>query len=380
MTNNPTEMRQIQSTVRENEMLELRIATTDVPTPRDSDVLVRIEAAPINPSDLGALFGPADMDKASYSGSAASPSIQAPIPLHLMAGIEGRIGQSLPVGNEGGGTVVAAGSSELAQSLIGKVVGFSGGGSYSEYKAVRAEQCVVMPDGIRPAAAASCFVNPMTVLGFVGTMRREGHSAMVHTAAASNLGQMLQKIALEEDFNLVNIVRTTEQEKILRNIGGRFICNSSLESFKSDLTDALVETGATLGFDATGGGKLTSDILACMERAAVSQEAGFSRYGSTVHKQVYIYGGLDRSVTVLNRSFGMAWGIGGWLLTPYLQIVGAEEAQNMRDRVASSITTTFASSYAKEVSLTEALSQGAVDEYRKQATGQKFLINPSLPS
>jgi len=375
---NPTSMIQIQSAAQNDEVLDVRIVDTGMPTLRDSDVLVRIEAAPINPSDLGLLFGPADMDNAQYSSDPGSPSIKAPIPSHLMSGIEGRIGENLPVGNEGAGIVVSAGESEEAQALIGKVVGFSGGGAYSEYKAVRANQCIAMPDGTSPAQSASCFVNPMTVLGFVGTMRREGHSAIVHTAAASNLGQMLQKVAIEESFDLVNIVRSKEQEDILRNIGATFVCNSSSETFLSELTEALVTTGATLGFDATGGGRLASDILACMERAAVSQDASFSRYGSTVHKQVYIYGGLDRNVTTLNRSFGMAWGIGGWLLTPYIQIAGAEELQKMRERVSSSITTTFASSYTREVSLTEALSKAAVDEYRKQATGQKFLINPSL--
>jgi len=375
---NPTSMIQIQSAAQNDEVLDVRIVDTDMPTLRDSDVLVRVEAAPINPSDLGLLFGPADMDNAQYSSDSGSPSIKAPIPSHLMSGIEGRIGENLPVGNEGAGIVVSAGESEEAQALIGKVVGFSGGGAYSEYKAVRANQCIAMPDGTSPAQSASCFVNPMTVLGFVGTMRREGHSAIVHTAAASNLGQMLQKVAIEESFDLVNIVRSKEQEDILRNIGATFVCNSSSETFLSELTEALVTTGATLGFDATGGGRLASDILACMERAAVSQDASFSRYGSTVHKQVYIYGGLDRNVTTLNRSFGMAWGIGGWLLTPYIQIAGAEELQKMRERVSSSITTTFASSYTREVSLTEALSKAAVDEYRKQATGQKFLINPSL--
>ena len=378
MANNSNEMMQIQSLIREDESLALRIATADVPDLRDSDVLVRIEAAPINPSDLGVLFGPADMEAASYSEDAGSPVVNAPIASHLMPSVEGRIGQSMPVGNEGAGVVVATGDSEEAQKLLGSVVGFAGGGTYSEYKRVRADQCIVVPDGTSPAQSASCFVNPMTVLGFVGTMRREGHSAIVHTAAASNLGQMLQKVALEEEFDLINIVRSSEQEEILRSIGATFICNSSSDTFKSDLTEALIQTGATLGFDATGGGKLTNDILACMERAAISTSPGFSRYGSTVHKQVYIYGGLDRNPTVLNRSYGMAWGIGGWLLTPYLQNAGAEEAQNMRERVAASITTTFASSYVQEVSLSQALAREAVDEYRKQATGQKFLINPSL--
>ena len=380
MNSNRTQMFQIQSKARDDEIVEVKIASTDISTLRDSDVLVRIEAAPINPSDLGLLFGPADMDKAQYLEGAEFSSIEAPIPSHLMPGIEGRINQNLPVGNEGSGIVVATGESEAAQALLGKVVGFAGGGTYSEFKAVRSEHCIVVPEGTSPAQSASCFINPMTVLGFVGTMRREGHSAMVHTAAASNLGQMLQKVAIEENFPLVNIVRSQQQENILRDLGATFVCNSNTDSFRLDLTDALIETGATLGFDATGGGSLASEILTCMEDAALAsiKDTAFSRYGSTVHKQMYIYGGLERSSTVLNRNFGMAWGVGGWLLTPYLQLVGNEEVQKMRERVASSITTTFASSYAKEVSLQAALSEEAVNEYRKQATGLKYLINPSL--
>ena len=380
MNSNRTQMMQIQSEARNDKVIEVKIASTDIPVLRESDVLVRIEAAPINPSDLGLLFGPADMDKAQYLEDTEFSSIEAPIPSDLMPGVEGRINQNLSVGNEGAGIVVATGESKAAQELLGKVVGFAGGATYSEYKAVRSQHCIVMPEGTSPAQGASCFVNPMTVLGFVGTMRREGHSAMVHTAAASNLGQMLQKVALEENFPLVNIVRSQEQENILRELGATFVCNSNTDSFHADLTDALIETGATLGFDATGGGSLASEILTCMEQAALAsmKDSAFSRYGSTVHKQMYIYGGLERSSTVLNRSFGMAWGVGGWLLTPYLQIAGSEEVQQMRERVASSITTTFASSYAKEVSLQGALSQEAVNEYRKQATGLKYLINPSL--
>ena len=380
MNSNRTQMMQIQSEARDDKVIEVKVASTDIPILRESDVLVRIEAAPINPSDLGLLFGPADMDKAQYLEGTEFASIEAPIPSDLMPGVEGRINQNLSVGNEGAGIVVATGESEAAQGLLGKVVGFAGGGTYSEFKAARAEHCIVMPEGTSPAQSASCFVNPMTVLGFVGTMRREGHSAMVHTAAASNLGQMLQKVALEENFPLVNIVRSQEQENILRGLGATFVCNSNTDSFHADLTDALIETGATLGFDATGGGSLASEILTCMEQAALAsmKDSAFSRYGSTVHKQMYIYGGLERSSTVLNRSFGMAWGVGGWLLTPYLQIAGSEEVQQMRERVASSITTTFASSYANEVSLQGALSQEAVNEYRKQATGLKYLINPSL--
>jgi NADPH2:quinone reductase len=284
---------------------------------------------------------------------------------------------SLPVGNEGAGTVVDAGSSEAAQRLLGKAVAFAGGSMYAQYRCVEASQCLVLPDGTEPADGASSFVNPLTALGMVETMRREGHTALVHTAAASNLGQMLNRLCISDDVQLVNIVRRPEQEEILRAAGATYVCNSTSPTFMQDLTQALVATSATLAFDATGGGKLAGHILACMEAAASSTATEYSRYGSTRHKQVYIYGGLDRGPTEFNRNFGMAWGIGGWLLTPFLQKIGPEAFQGLRQRVAAELKTTFASTYTKVVSLQEALQLEAMAAYGRQATGEKYLINPN---
>jgi NADPH2:quinone reductase len=293
--------------------------------------------------------------------------------------VAGRIDQSVPVGNEGAGVVVDAGSEPSAQRLLGKTVAILGGAMYAQYRTMKAKQCLLLPPGTTPAEGASCFVNPLTVLGMVETMRREGHTAIVHTAAASNLGQMLQKLCLVEKIPLVNIVRKPEQEALLRSIGATHVCNSSSTSFMDDLTDALAATGATIAFDATGGGKLASQILTCMEAAAVRKMKEYSRYGSTTFKQVYIYGGLDRSPTELTRNYGMMWSLGGWLLTPFLQKIGPEAAQKLRERVAAEVKTTFSSSYAREISLAEALQLDSIEVYGRQATGKKYLISP-LPA
>jgi NADPH2:quinone reductase len=371
---------QLRSTVKRNGTLEIALAEVPIPEPGPEEVLVRIEASPINPSDLGLLFGPADMSTATSSGTAARPVVTAAVPEKLMRLVAGRLDQPMPVGNEGAGVVVAAGSSPPAQSLIGKTVAILGGSMYSQYRVMKAKQCLLLPPGTTPAEGAACFVNPLTVLGMVETMRREGHTALVHTAAASNLGQMLQKLCLAEKVALVNVVRKPEQEQILRGIGATHVCNSSAPTFMDDLTDALASTGATIAFDATGGGKLASQILTSMEAAANRSAKEYSRYGSTVHKQVYIYGGLDRSPTELTRNYGMSWGLGGWLLTPFLQRIGPEAAQKLRERVAAEVKTTFASSYAREISLADALRLDSIAVYGKQATGQKYLINPSLGS
>ncbi|MEE9278884.1 MAG: zinc-binding dehydrogenase, partial [Myxococcota bacterium] len=358
--------------------LELSLAEVPVPEPGEAEVLVRIEAAPINPSDLGMLFGPADMTTAKQSGTAERPVVTADVPQALMKAMAGRVDQPLPAGNEGAGVVVKTGGSEAARALLGRTVAVLGGATYSQYRCAPAALCLVLPEGTTPAEGASCFVNPLTVLGMVETMRLEGHSALVHTAAASNLGQMLQKLCLAEGVELVNIVRRSEHVALLEGIGAKHVCNSSEPSFMDDLTAALVDTGATLAFDATGGGKLASQILTCMEIAANQRsKEPVTRYGSTVHKQVYIYGGLDRSPTQLNRNFGMAWGIGGWLLPPFLQKVGDEHAQKLRERVAAEIKTTFASRYSKEVSLAEALHLDSIAGYGRMATGEKYLINPN---
>ena len=365
--------KQIQSTVRADGTLKLEIVTVPTPEPESAEVVVRVEASPINPSDLGLLFGGADMSTARIEDGA----VIADIPEAMLRAMGPRLDQALPVGNEGAGVVVAAGDSELAQSLMGKTVAILGGAMYSEYRVIKAKQCLVLPEGTTPAEGASCFVNPLTALGMTETMRLEGHKALVHTAAASNLGQMLQKICLADGIDLVNIVRKPEQVKILEEIGAKYVCNSSDPDFMEKLIDALAATGATIAFDATGGGKLASQILTAMEAAASRTATEFSRYGSTTHKQVYIYGGLDRSPTELTRGFGMAWGVGGWLLTPFLQKIGFEEAEKLRQRVAREVKTTFASSYVAEVSLEEALTLDAIGTYGKQATGEKYLINPS---
>jgi len=373
--------RQIRSTVRAtNEgdgQLELSLATVEVPDPGADEIVVRIEASPINPSDLGLLFGPADMRTAKASGTASDPVVTARIAAGLMRSVAGRLDQSLPVGNEGAGVVVAAGTSKEAQALLGKTVGLIGGAMYSQYRAIHSRQCLPLLEGTTPAEGASCFVNPLTSLGMVETMRMEGHKALVHTAAASNLGQMIVRLWHADGVDLVNVVRKPEQAALLRGLGAKFVVDSSSPSFMDDLVAAISTTGATLAFDATGGGRLASQILAAMEAALSANAPEFSRYGSSTHKQVYIYGGLDRSPTELTRSFGMAWGVGGWLLTPFLQKIGFEAGQKLRDRVSAEIKTTFASHYSKVVSLAEALSLDAIAAYGRQATGEKFLINPN---
>ncbi|OAI40094.1 NADH oxidase [bacterium SCGC AG-212-C10] len=368
---------QIRSTVTKDGKLELELVSVPTPEPGPDQIVVRVDAAPINPSDLGLLFGGADMMTARASGTAESPKVTADVSPAVLKAMAGRLDESLAVGNEGGGVVIAAGSSPSAQALLGKTVGVLGGSMYSQYRTLHVSQALALPEGTTPTEGASCFVNPLTTLGMIGTMKLEGHTAIVHTAAASNLGQMLVKLCAADGIPLVNIVRRPEQVSLLKGIGAQYVCDSSSPSFADDLTDALVATGATLAFDATGGGTLAGQILAAMEAALNRSAKEYSRYGSTTHKQVYIYGGLDRSETRFTRAFGMSWGIGGWLLTPFLQKVGPAAGQELRERVAREIKTTFASSYTKEVSLAEALSLEAIAVYGKQATGEKYLVTPN---
>ncbi len=368
---------ELRSLIKKSGELELSLAKVKIPEPAADEVVVRVEGSPINPSDLGLLFGAADMTTAKSSGSGDSIVVTATVPQPLMRAMAGRLDESMPVGNEGAGVVVAAGSSSRAQSMMGKMVAMIGGAMYAQYRCIKAADCMVLPDGTTAAEGASCFVNPLTSLGMTETMRREGHTALVHTAAASNLGQMLNKICIKDGIGLVNIVRSAEQAEILRKLGATHICDSTSATFMDDLTQALIATGATLAFDAIGGGKLAGQILTCMEIAANKTAKVYSRYGSTVHKQVYIYGGLDTRPTELNRNFGMTWGLGGWLLFPFLQKIGPAEAQKLRERVAAELKTTFASHYTQVVSLQEALQLSHIAAYAKRATGEKFLINPN---
>jgi len=369
---------QIQSLLREDATLEVFLAEVPVPEPAEDEVVVRVEAAPINPSDLGLLFGAADMSTARSGGAPGRPVITASVLEAGMRMMAGRVGQALAVGNEGAGTVIAAGASAAAQALLGQVVGMFGGEMYSQYRCIKVAQCLALRPGTTAEQGASCFVNPMTALGMVETLRMEKHSGLVHTAAASNLGQMLNRICLADDVPLVNIVRKPQQAQLLRDQGARFVVDSSGDNFTAELTQALKETGATLAFDAIGGGKLASTILSCMEAVAVASMPSYSRYGSEVFKQVYIYGALDFAPTTVQRNFGFAWSIGGWLLPNFLQRAGLERAARMRERVAAEIDTTFASHYSREVSLLQALDMSAIAEYGRQATGSKYLIRPQV--
>jgi NADPH2:quinone reductase len=368
---------QLRSLVRPDGVLEISLVNVPTPSPAPDEVVVRIEATPINPSDIGLLFGAADLATVKQSGSAANPVVTASIPERSMKAMAARVGQSLPVGNEGAGVVVAAGDSDAARALHGKTVAVIGGAMYAHYRCLKAADCLVLPDDVTPAEGASCFVNPLTALGMVETMRREGHTALVHTAAASNLGQMLNRICLKDGIGLVNIVRKPEQEALLRSQGAVHVCSSSAPTFMEDLANALVATGATIAFDATGGGKLAGQILGCMEAAINRTARDYSRYGSTTHKQVYLYGSLDTTPTEFSRNFGMAWGMGGWLLFPFLQRIGPNAAQALRQRVVAELKTTFASHYTKEISLTQALQPAEIAVYGQRATGAKYLINPN---
>ncbi|WP_445193482.1 zinc-binding dehydrogenase [Sphingomonas sp. Tas61C01] len=366
---------QLRSCVTGGGELQLTLAQVDTPPPGPGEVVVRIEAAPINPSDLGLLTGPADLSTLVGGDDAGLPTATATIPEKRMPGMKARLDQAMPVGNEGAGTVVAAGDG--AEHLLGKTVALIAGAMYAEYRTVRAADAFVLPDDATPAEGASVFVNPLTALGMIETMRLEGHSALIHTAAASNLGQMLNRICIADNIPLVNIVRNDAQAALLRDAGAVHVCDSSTPDFAETLTDAVVTTGATIAFDAIGGGDLVNRILTAIEAAANRKAGGYSRYGSSVHKQAYIYGSLDVRPTTIDRNFGLAWGIGGWLLTPFLARVGPARTAELRARVNAELKTTFASHYTRVISLREALDPAVIAAYARRATGEKFLIDPS---
>ncbi len=367
----------LRSLITSDGTLELSLASLPIPQPAAHEVIVRVDAAPINPSDLGILFGFADMSTATAAGTADQPVITARVPAAAMRAMAGRAGTSMPVGNEGAGVVIAAGASDAAQALLGRTVAILGGGMYAQHRAVPAAQCLAMEEGTTAAEAASAFVNPMTALAMVETMRREGHTALVHTAAASSVGQMLNRLCLAEKIPLVNIVRRAEQAKLLRDLGAVHVLESTSPTFLADLTDALAATGATLAFDAIGGGKLAGQILSCMEAAINRSAKEYSLYGSATHKQVYIYGALDFSPTDLGRTYGMSWGIGGWLVFRYLQKCGPDTMNALKARVAKEIKTTFATRYTREITLAEVLHLDVIAAYGKRATDSKFLVTPN---
>ncbi|MGI4730292.1 MAG: zinc-binding dehydrogenase [Janthinobacterium lividum] len=367
---------ELRSLVSAEGTLELSLVEVPVPTPGTDEVVVRIEGAPINPSDLGLLVGPADLATLRAGGTPERPTLTADVPAKRLASVTARLGESMPAGNEGAGTVIDAG--EAARHLIGRTVAVLGGSMYAQYRVVKAAACLVLPEGTSARDGASAYVNPLTALAMVEVMRREGHTALVHTAAASNLGQMLNRICLADGVPLVNIVRSAEQATILREIGAAHVVDSTADGFLDALTDMLEETGATLAFDAVGGGQLAGQIIGCMETALNRKPGAYSRYGSATHKQVYIYGVLDMGETRIGRNVGMAWSVGGWLLTYFLARIAPEDARRMRKRVADELTTTFASRYTAEISLADALRPEMLAAYARRATGAKYLINPSL--
>jgi NADPH:quinone reductase-like Zn-dependent oxidoreductase len=368
---------QLRSLIKKSGVLELSLVSVPTPEPGPDEIVIRVEATPINPSDIALLLGPIDIKTAQQSGTADSPIFTANVLERAMPMLGGRLDQSMPVGNEGAGTVVKAGSSPAAQQLMGKMVAVASGSMYSQYKVAKAIEALVLPAGTTASQAASCFVNPLTALSMVEVMRREGHKALVHTAAASNLGQMLNKICLKDGVPLVNIVRNAEQAKILKDIGAKIVIDSTSPRFMAELIEAVGATEATLAFDAIGGGQTASNILTAMEAAASARMTTYSRYGSNTFKQVYIYGMLDIGKTELTRAFGLSWSVSGWLLTPFLQKIGMADVNRLRQRVVAELTTTFASHYTKEISLRETLSLDMVTAYNKRATGEKYLIVPT---
>ena len=374
----PQTQTQLHSLVTPEGELQLSLAEVALDAPGPDQVVVRVEATPINPSDLGGLFAGANPVAFESTGTPGHPSVKGQVPAAALPALRPRVGERLVVGNESAGVVVAAGSSPEAQQLLGKTVALSGGEMYQQYRTIKAKDCLVLGDDATPADGASSFVNPLTSQAMVEVMRAEGHKALIHTAAASNLGQMLNRICIADGVDLVNVVRRPEQAALLREQGAKWVVDTSSADFEAELLAAVTATGATIAFDAIGGGELASQILTAIERAASAAATEYSRYGSSTHKQVYIYGGLDRSPTILNRSYGMAWGVNGWLLTPFLQRAGAETVNRLRARVAAELTTTFASNYTDVITLAEMLDPANIAAYSKFSTGRKFLVNPSL--
>lgn len=363
--------KQIFTTLESDGTLTVEVAEATFPEPHGAQVLVRMEAAPINPSDLALLFSAADLQNAHYSPG----KIVAKMPEPFLSGSKGRHGQRLPVGNEGAGTVVAAGENPAAQALVGQRVACVPGNAFSQYVIAEAGMCLPLGD-ISSEDGASAFVNPMTALGFVETAKMEGHKAILHFAAASNLGQMLNRICLEDGIALVNVVRKQEQVDLLKSLGATHVVNASDDDFMAQLRSAIDETGAYLGFDPIGGGTSVDFAFKAMEQVAVGKMKEFSRYGSDQAKKMYIYGRLDVGPTILTPSYGFGFTLSGWLLFPFLQKAGMETMARMRKRVLDNMTTTFASHYKQRVTLEQMLEKDAAVDYRAMRTGEKYLVTP----
>jgi len=363
--------KQLFTTLTADGKLTLEISEETFPAPTGNKVLVQMEAAPINPSDLAILTSAADFDNAEYS----TGKVVAQMPEPFLSGQKGRHGQRLEAGNEGAGTVIATGDGDMAKALMGQRVACVPGNAFSQYAIADAMMCLPLGEHSSETGASS-FVNPMTALGFVETARMEGHDAIIHLAAASNLGQMLNKICVEDGMKLVNVVRKQEHVDLLKAAGATHVVNSSDDDYTKQLRAAISETGAFLGFDPIGGGQATDGVLKAMEQVAASQMGEFSRYGSDQDKKMYTYGRLDLGPTILTPSYGLQWTVAGWLLTPFLAKAGMETVVKMRTRVQQNLTTTFASSYKAKVNLEEMLSKEAITDYRQMKTGEKYLVTP----
>lgn len=371
----PKTGKELRSLVTEDGALNLSIGDFMIPKPKAHEVVVKIGAASINPSDVAVVLGFPALGVPQIFGTNAEPK-EPQIPAAYLAAYGGRFGMKLPGGNEGGGVVVAAGSD--SEHLMGKTVALFGCNSFAEYRCVPTAACMVMNDGTTAKQAAASCVNPLTVLGMIATMEMEGHTAMINTAAASKLGQMLVKACKDDGIPLVSIVRKPEQVELLKSIGATHVCNSSLPTFEDDLVAAISETGATLAFDAIGGGDMPNQLLTAMEKALLAKATGYSRYGNTTKKQVYIYGGLSMEPTTLRRSYGMFWNVGGWLVTPILQQVGPEKLAQMKQRVADEIGTTFKTEFYKEISLAQLIEPDFITAYAKAESGKKYVVDLTL--
>ncbi len=374
----PATQLQLRTLISQEGELNAHLIEGEVPVPSGNEVLIRIEAVPINPSDVGRLLSAVKIDSLRSVEGSSLPAAQGELPQSVLPSLAARLGKALPAGNEGAGVVVAAGDSPEAQALLGRTVAIFSGKMYQQYCTARATDCLVFAEGTNPADVASSTVNPLTALGMVETMRTENHTALVHTVGASNLGQMLNRICIADGVGLVNIVRSPAQADLLREQGATWVVDSSQPDFEEALYEAIKATGATIAFDAIGGGKLASQILEAMELALLQDVTKYGDYGSPVHKQVYVYGRLDRSPMPLRQSYGMAWGVGGWLLTYFLQKISAEDAHRLRARVVAEIHTTFRSGYGEEISLSDMLHPDTIRQYARATTGQKFIVNPTL--
>lgn len=366
---------ELRSLITADGELKLSFERVTVAEPAANEIVVRIEATPLNPSDIGLIFGAADISTLTSRGVGENAVVTAHVPQDRLGSMEARFGQSLTTGNEAAGTVVKAGSAEAAQRLLGKRVATIGGAMHAQFRILGVQDCELLPDDVSAIEGASWFVNPLTALGMVETMRRDGHASLVHTAAASNLGKMLIRLCEKDGIPLVNIVRRPEQVTELQQLGARFVLDSSAPDFAAELRAALARTQATVAFDAVGGGSLAGVLLQAMEDVQPKPVA-YSRYGSGVFKQVHAYGNLDSRPIEIPRTFGLDWGVCGWLLFPFLKKIGPEATARLRRRAIAELKSTFASQYSARISLLDMLDFRNIEAFYKRATGSKFIVQP----